>query len=726
MGACGQATQKVIPFVIPPEDGANPVDGYHYATTCRECEAGCGVVVRTVNGRAKKIEGNSVHPISNGRACVKAQAAVQRVYHSERLTDPMVNKNGKFEKISWNDAIGMLVEKLKIANGKTFFLNNGANDALAGVVDSIFGEKGGNFIASNHDFGHESLIAGGSSLFDFPKIQLADMSNADFTILLGADMNESGVSPVYQAYTFGQSRRGRPSKRGRFVYCGSRLSPTAASADKWLPVPPGQLGLLALSIAQVVVDTVIQRELAPSVGRDTLMGWRQALNSFTPEKTYKKIEVKADYIRRMAAPFVDEAPALMVAGDGVVGFTNGTSSTEAIEFVNMLSAEIGREKTKLSQAKTLQSNPTLKAALQANFGLAPEKQSFRRLKILTDGMVGNEYKVGIISHTNPVFDTPKSLKFKEALANVPFKVSFSCFMDETTVECNLVLPDNHWLESWSAQLPNFRPGVPILNLVQPTVVPFLNTKQAGDVLLEAAAKAGIAVPAKNLESFIGTVIEKNRAYLKDVPTALDTKESWNHMLQSGGWWPNYNIGGQAETPKPASLSAVSKNLIIEDPSFDGDDSYQFYLHPYKTAHMGRGNGANQAWMHEAPDPVTTLMWQFWIEVNPVMASTIGVVEGDIVKVASPYGSITGPVFPFAGLRPDVIAVPVGYGHTKYGELANNVGSNAMNLLGITIDKTSGALAFRSQKVSITKDKGSVMMMRNAHPRGEYKGEIFQL
>jgi molybdopterin-containing oxidoreductase family iron-sulfur binding subunit len=124
--------------------------------------------------------------------------------------------------------------------------------------------------------------------------------------------------------------------------------------------------------------------------------------------------------------------------------------------------------------------------------------------------------------------------------------------------------------------------------------------------------------------------------------------------------------------------------------------------------------------------MTTLMWQFWIELNPATAAKIGVIEGDLITVKSPHGSITGPAFPFPGIRPDVVAVPVGYGHTKYGKLADGVGANAMDLLGTTTDEASGALAFRSQKVSISKAGGSVVMMRNANPRGEYKGEIFQL
>ena len=142
--------------------------------------------------------------------------------------------------------------------------------------------------------------------------------------------------------------------------------------------------------------------------------------------------------------------------------------------------------------------------------------------------------------------------------------------------------------------------------------------------------------------------------------------------------------------------------------------------------LERGAGANQAWLLEAPDPITTLMWQSWVEMNPAAAARVGVVEGDLVTVTSPHGSITAPVFPYPGIRPDVVAIPLGYGHTNYGALATGLGANPMALLGVNMDGRSGALAWRAQMVSVKKAGGSVKMLRNAHPEGEYKGEIFQL
>ncbi|MDH4184748.1 MAG: molybdopterin-dependent oxidoreductase, partial [Nitrospinota bacterium] len=204
-GACSRASQKVIPFVETPDDGANPVDGDYYATTCRECNAGCGVIVRTVNGRAKKIEGNAAHPVSGGKACARSQAAVQALYHPERLRQPMLRKGkgGGFEPITWETAVEVLGAKFAEAEGKLFFLNNGANDAASGIVNAIFGQMNGYMNAGNQNPGNESLIAGGASLAQNPRLPFPDMDHAQFVLLLGADIFEAGVSPVFWSRSFG-------------------------------------------------------------------------------------------------------------------------------------------------------------------------------------------------------------------------------------------------------------------------------------------------------------------------------------------------------------------------------------------------------------------------------------------------------------------------------------------------------------------------------------------
>src|SRR5947207_14379945 len=88
LSSCGigpEPTEKLIPYLIQPEDQI-PGTAPYYATTCRECAAGCGVQVRVREGRAVKLEGSPASPINRGRLCARGQAAIPGLYNRDRLT----------------------------------------------------------------------------------------------------------------------------------------------------------------------------------------------------------------------------------------------------------------------------------------------------------------------------------------------------------------------------------------------------------------------------------------------------------------------------------------------------------------------------------------------------------------------------------------------------------------------------------------------------------------
>src|SRR6267142_1976563 len=107
--------EKLIPYLVPPENQI-PGNATYYASTCRECAAGCGIHVRVREGRAVKIEGNPESPINAGRLCARGQAELQGLYNPDRLTGPMVrNAAGGFDPIAWDDAITRLQTRITAA-----------------------------------------------------------------------------------------------------------------------------------------------------------------------------------------------------------------------------------------------------------------------------------------------------------------------------------------------------------------------------------------------------------------------------------------------------------------------------------------------------------------------------------------------------------------------------------------------------------------------------------
>ena len=125
---CGPASRYVNrePYSKMPEYTYNGLSTY-YATTCRECAAGCGIIVRTMQGRAMKVEGNPNHPVNRGKTCSRGQTTLQGLYNPHRVTGPIKHKRGEalydadFENtpanVSWEDAIQVVADALKDSAG---------------------------------------------------------------------------------------------------------------------------------------------------------------------------------------------------------------------------------------------------------------------------------------------------------------------------------------------------------------------------------------------------------------------------------------------------------------------------------------------------------------------------------------------------------------------------------------------------------------------------------
>ena len=116
-GYADRARRLILePYVRPPED-VLPGAATWYASTCRQCPAGCGIIVRVINGRAKKIEGNPLHPLNQGKLCARGQAGLQVLYNPDRLKNAVLQTGGRgslnFEPLYWSEAIDILSEKLK-------------------------------------------------------------------------------------------------------------------------------------------------------------------------------------------------------------------------------------------------------------------------------------------------------------------------------------------------------------------------------------------------------------------------------------------------------------------------------------------------------------------------------------------------------------------------------------------------------------------------------------
>jgi anaerobic selenocysteine-containing dehydrogenase len=302
----------------------------------------------------------------------------------------------------------------------------------------------------------------------------------------------------------------------------------------------------------------------------------------------------------------------------------------------------------------------------------------------------------LIHGTNPVFELPRALGFNEALAHVPFVVSFNPTVDETAIHSDLLLPDHTTLEGWGYHVPPLSEQLAISGQ-QPVMRPLYDTRATVDVLLAAAKQVGgdldQALPWSNEVELLKDLTAAWR------PEGSSADAFWATWRRQGGWWPD---GETWRVPEPTA--AFEAPLTLSAPTFEGEPAdYPYTLFVYPSITLFDGRGANKSWLQETPDPMTTVSWQTWIEIHPDTAKELGVEDGDVVRVRSRAGQVSeieALVYVYPGIRTDVVAMPVGQGHDQYGRFAQGQGSNPVKLLVPVADEETGALCWNATRVRI--------------------------
>ncbi|MCH8059024.1 MAG: molybdopterin-dependent oxidoreductase [Proteobacteria bacterium] len=692
----GEGVQRkvelLIPQVIPPEDYSPGVATW-YNTVCNQCSAGCGISVRIREGKAKKIEGNPVHPVSRGRLCARGQAGLNVLYNPDRIRTPLQSADRGSEntaEISWDDAlttIGSRIGRLKIeGNAGRIRLLTGRT---RGHLDELFAQFM-NLLGSEHyqqyDFTYPSaLAAANKTSFGTDVLPYYDIENADFLLSFGADYLGTWLSPVHYSLAYGNLRQGRQGQRGKTVQIEPRMSLSGAAADEWIAARPGTEGLFALGIAHVLVSS------GSYTGNDR-DEWSSALQAYSPSMVSAETEVSEDTIVRIAEEFGASTASLAIAGGATAAGTNAVASVVAVNALNHLAGNLGKPGGVILNSAQ---------AFPAAAGSSPA--GLQGALDLVAAMQAGDVEVLLVHDTNPVFSLPHNVGFRQAMENVPLIVALSSFHDETTAMADFILPTNTYLESWGDDVPDPGVGFPVTSLSQPVVAPLYDTLPVGDIILSLARQIGgelpIHMPWASMEEFIKDRWREEYDERMSEGQDQNFEAFWQAVLEAGVWGqPGAAAGGQPESSSSPTIAAIADPVS----KFAGDETdYPFVLHPYLTATFLDGRGANLPWLQELPDPMTSVVYGSWAELNPVTADELGIEEGDVLEIESPAGSIRVPAFIFPAIRPGVVAVPIGQGHTSYGRYASDRGINPIHIVATLMDKQSGDLAWAATRVKVT-------------------------
>ncbi|HUY17822.1 MAG TPA: molybdopterin dinucleotide binding domain-containing protein [Candidatus Binataceae bacterium] len=643
---CEPAGRELIPYVVPDENVIPGVPSF-YATTCNECGAGCGVVARVREGRVIKLEGNPKDPIGQGSLCARGQAALQGLYNPDRLAHPFVRgDDGRVRRISWDIAtralLGHLSTAAKAGKDRVAYLAHPQGPTLAKIAGLWLSAWNSSKAVFYEPLASSVAQQAAQDCFGRSDTPVYHLDQAEALISFGADFIDTWGSPLelmrqYAAFRAPRQRRGKLAI-GRAVYVGPRLNLTAAKSDEWIAVKPGHEAAIAMSVLYVLVR---QGWISPNSGFD-IATLKSFVAGYEPETVSQQTGVSAEAIMRLGQVFGQAEGAVALAG------TEDKQAHVAAFVLNAVTGNLGKTVTFLDGA------PASSLSSQADLDGLITAMNQKQVDVLV-----------IAAGANPVYAMSPAAKFNDALRQVPFVVWGGLVPDETAERAHLLLPIHHPLESWRDSAP--RAG--INGLGQPVMQPVFESRDLGDVMLESARAASTDSKAVPWQS----TAEAVKASFQDLQKQLgDQGKPEDFFAQA------LRDGGVFSAAKAADVKL--KAAILQNKPKPPDAGPDLVLAVYPHIFLYDGRGANKSWLQEIPEPVDQLVWDSWAEIHPETAKTLGIAADEVVELKTDQGTVAVSALVSEHVRPGVIALPLGQGHTSYGRYAKGRGVNAFTIL----------------------------------------------
>jgi thiosulfate reductase / polysulfide reductase chain A len=317
---------------------------YNY---CDMCPWRCGIVVRTVNGRVHKIDGNPKDPKSRGKLCARGQAGVSFLYDPDRLKQPQIRigarGEGRFRNATWEEALDHSARKLLEIKDRH------GPEAVA-----FLGHTSGDFWFVDHlpqAWGSPNAAKPSTSLCTSPREEASiltfghnignhepvDWDDARCLVLIGTHIGEDARNTMMQDLARARARG------AKLIVVDPRYSSAAMKADYWLPIKPGTDTALLLAWMNVLIgEGLVDREFIEkwTIGFEQLA---THLASSTPEWAAPLTDLPADLIRQSARALGRERPrSSIVPGRHVTWYGNDTQRMRAVYILNALLGACGR------------------------------------------------------------------------------------------------------------------------------------------------------------------------------------------------------------------------------------------------------------------------------------------------------------------------------------------------------------------------------------------------
>ena len=665
----------IVPYTRKPDEVIPGVANY-YASTYQEGLVAYGVLVKTREGRPILIEGNDEHPIFKGKTSLRAQAEIIGLYDPERLRQPYVA--GKPS--TWSDADARIVPVLKqaAAAGTPVLLLTPAvisptrRAVLADLKKTLPGLQ---HVAWEPGLGLADRTAR-TALYGDAGAPQHHVERASVIAAFEADFLGTMGNAVPAIAGFAQHRKlSAPGQAMNRLYAiESCMSLTGTKADVRVPLRPSAAAPAAFAVANALHTRhglALPAGLSPTV-----------LAPFTI------VGVARQYGFDQAA-LVSLAGDLATAGNTSLVLAGPSLPVEAHAAVALLNAMLGAEGHTVDSAFSTAAAPVASPSEMAQ---------------LTRDLASGKFAAAIFWDSNPSYAVPDAAAFTAALSHVPLRVRLGLQQDETAAACDVVLPVNHWLESWN----DFEPSTDLLTLQQPMIRPLYDTRQGEEILLGWAKALGAAVETDYRPYLMARW--QREVYAKG--TLENFPQYWTAAVHDGV----LRREAAARAPRALQVRAIAE-AARKAAAVKPSDAFELLIAP--DIRLWDGRYANIGWLQELPEPVTKVCWGNYLAMSGADARRLAVTDGDLVSVKAGARDARLPVLVQPGQAAGAVFAMLGFGRT--GGVA---GGRGANVFGLVAD--DGSTPFFRPDAAVSRVAGTQPLVRSQKEFGLHDRDILRL
>jgi molybdopterin-containing oxidoreductase family iron-sulfur binding subunit len=637
-------SEKLIPYLVPPDDGILPGQATFVNTSCTECPANCGMTARIRDLRPVKVDGCANHPVNDGALCLRGQASLSRLYHVDRLRQPLVkDPAGKLVPGTWADALKRCADALH-GQGEHVLLSKRTTGSLSALMDDFASRTGVQRAPEYELLSNAAIREANRSIFDRAVVPLLHPDRADLIVTVGADVIETFGNPVQ--FTTGLTKKRGNGQRVTWYHAEPHASMSGFKADHRLVVKPGSEGFLLAYLLHTVAQTKSVDARVSAHVRDVPM--------VDLARAAQATGLAPDVVASLGTALTNSSSPLLVAGGVSTGQESGL---DVARIAALIQAACGMQ------------GKTVDFAQAQDYSRVGSMSDIDRLMTRLDGgSVGTL----ILFNIDPVSQLPMGDKFAQSVDHAAFVIGVADILTPTMERADVVLPLSHTLESWG----DAEPATGVLNVIQPTFAPLFDTASDGDVLLRLMIATGAAAAGTTYQQYVSDRWAKD--FGPDAPAT---------MLKQG-WIARAGAAETAAAREPdhkysfdtAAAHAGAVLMIIP--------SVRFY----------DGRSSELPFLHEIPDPLTSVTWDSWVSAGKETLDKLGAAEEEMLDLKGDGWSLALPARAQPGLGPDVFVVQRGTSNPAVGW--SRLSGEALTVANVTaagtgnryrLSKTAGSL-----------------------------------